>query len=335
MPVASPIASPMAPSVLPEVADTPLRAIALVAFGMSIFSLQDVLIRHLGDTYPASQIVFVRGAIALVLMAAMVYVSGGFSTLRMRRPTLVILRSILTLACYTFYYMALVAMPLAEATAIFFLSPLLVTLCSALFLKEPVGLRRWSAVAVGFIGILVMLRPGSGLLQPVAILPFLAAITYAASSLLTRVIGKSQTGASLAFTAMSVFVVGSGICGLLFGDGRFAASDHPSVDFLLRSWSHLSLHDGLLLGICGVIAAVGFYCLAQAYRSAPASTVAPFEYVAMPLAIMWGFLVWSEMPAPTTLFGIALIIGSGIYVLRREAVRNRPLATGRGIRLRL
>ncbi len=335
MPAVNPIALPTARPVVPEIADAPLRAIALVAFGMSIFSLQDVIIRWLGDTYPASQIVFVRGAIALIPMTAMVYFSGGFSTLRVRYPVLNVLRGLLALACYTTYYMALVAMPIAEATAIFFLSPLLVTLCSALFLGEPVGVRRWSAVAVGFVGIVIMLRPGSGLLQPVALLPFFAAVTYAASSILTRVIGKSQTGASLAFTAMTVFVVGSGIFGLLIGDGRLASSEHPSLAFLLRAWSPLSLWDGALLGVCGLIAAVGFFCLAQAYRTAPASTVAPFEYVAMPLAIVWGVLVWAEIPPPTTLLGVALIIGSGIYVLRREAARNRPLATGRGLRPRL
>lgn len=334
MPAANPISTTMAPAVLP-VSDAPLRAIGLIAFGMSIFSLQDVMIRQLGETYPASQIVFVRGLVALVPMAVMVYASGGFATLRVRRPGLNILRGILTLACNVFYYMALVAMPIAEATAIFFLSPLIVTLCSALFMGEPVGARRWAAVAVGFAGILVMLRPGSGLLQPVAILPLVAAVAYAASSLMARSLGKSQTGASLAFSAMLVFVVGSGVCGLLIGDGRFAASDHPSMAFLLRAWTLPDIGDGILLMVCGLIAAVGFFCLAQAYRTAPASTVAPFEYVAMPLAILWGILVWSEIPSAMTLLGIGMVIGSGIYTLRREARRNRLLATGRGVRSRL
>ncbi|MEX3009608.1 DMT family transporter [Hoeflea sp. TYP-13] len=325
-----------APNYLPPIAaDSPIQGIVLVAFGIGIFSLQDVIIRWIGSTYPAFEIVFLRGLIAMIPIGAMVYFSGGFSTLRVPHPWFNCLRGMLGLLSYTAYYMALVAMPIAEATAIFFVSPLIVTLFSALFLKETVGIRRWAAVIVGFAGVVVIMRPGAGLLNPVAVLPLLAALTYASSSIITRRIGKTQSGASLAFFAMAVFVLFSAISGALIGDGKFATISHPSIAFLLRSWTVPSLFDGLLILICGLIAAVGFFCLAQAYRIAPASVVAPFEFVAMPLAMFWGVLIWTEYPSSTTILGVVLIVGSGIYVLNREAVRKRPLATGRGIRLRL
>ncbi len=320
---------------LPVVKDSPVQGILLIAFGIALFSLQDVIIRWIGDTYPAFEIVFVRGLVALVPIGAMVYFSGGFSTLRTQYPRLNILRGVLAMMSYTAYYMAMMAMPIAEATAIFFVSPLLVTLFSALFLKEPVGLRRWAAVLVGFAGVVVIFRPGSGLTDPVVLLPLLAAVTYATSSILTRRIGKSQTGASLAFYAMAVFVVFSGLFGALIGDGRFASFEHPSIAFLVRAWTVPSAFDLALMSICGAIAAIGFFCLAQGYRIAPASTVAPFEFVAMPLAMLWGLLIWAEVPSPTTIVGVLLIVGSGLYVLNREAVRKRPLTTGRGLRLRL
>ncbi len=315
--------------------DTPGRGIFLIAGGMAIFSIQDIIIRLLSSAYPALEIMFIRGLVALLFIGAMVYADGGFATLRVRHPLINLVRGLLQVSSYTAYYMAMTAMPIAEVTAIFFVSPLIVTLFSALFLGESVGIRRWAGVFAGFVGVVVIVRPGSALIDPVAFLPLLASFTYATSVIITRRIGKTQTGPSLALSAMLVFILVSGIGGLVMGDGSFASDSHPSLTFLLRAWAVPGGWDLLLLGACGIIAAVGFYCLAQGYRVAPASVVAPFEFIAMPLAVMWGLMVWGEQPSFTTLLGIALIVCSGIYVLNREAVRNRPLSTGRGIRLRL
>jgi S-adenosylmethionine uptake transporter len=315
--------------------DAPGRGIFLIAFGIGIFSVQDIIIRSLGSTYPALEIMFVRGLVAMCLIGVMVYLDGWFSTLRMRHPVLNIVRGLLQVSSYTAYYMAMAAMPIAEVTAIFFISPLVVTLFSALFLGETVGIRRWSAVLVGFAGVLVIVRPGAAVLDPVALLPLLASFTYATSVIITRRIGRTQTGSSLAFIAMSVFIVVSALAGAVMGDGRFADESHASLAFLLRGWSVPEGGDILLISACGLVAAFGFYCLAQGYRIAPASVVAPFEFVAMPLAVFWGIVVWAEYPSPATLLGITLIVCSGIYVLNREAVRKRPISTGRGIRLRL
>lgn len=316
-------------------ADAPGRGIFLIAGGMAIFSVQDIIIRLLSSAYPALEIMFIRGLVAIVLIGAMVYADGGFATLRVRHPLINVVRGLLQVCSYTAYYMALAAMPIAEVTALFFVSPLIVTAFSALFLGERVGIRRWAGVLAGFAGVLVIVRPGSALLDPVAFLPLVASFTYATSVIITRRIGKTQTGPSLALSAMLVFIIVSGAGGLAFGDGAYATDAHPSLAFLLRAWALPVGQDIALLGACGVIAALGFYCLAQGYRVAPASIVAPFEFIAMPLAVMWGLVVWSEVPPLTTVLGIVLIVCSGIYVLNREAVRNRPLSTGRGIRLRL
>ncbi len=320
---------------VPGLIDSPVKGILLITAGIAIFSIQDIIIRLLSANYPALEIMFIRGLVAIFLIGALVYLEGGFSTLRVRYPFINVVRGLLQVFSYTAYYMAMAAMPLAEVTAIFFVSPLIVTLFSALFLGESVGLRRWSAVLAGFAGVLVILRPGASMLDPAVFLPLAASLTYASSVIITRHIGRSQTGASLAFIAMVIFIAVSGLAGSLMGDGRFANDSHPSLDFLLRAWALPDGLDLLLLGTCGLIAAFGFYCLAQGYRIAPASVVAPFEFIAMPLAVLWGILVWGEYPSLATLLGILLIIGSGIYVLNREAVHNRHLSTGRGIRLRL
>ncbi len=319
----------------PGFADSPVQGIVMITVGIAVFSIQDIIIRTLSGTYPALEIMFIRGMAALIPIAFLVYLGGGWSSLRVPHPYINLLRGLLQVTSYTAYYMAMTAMPLAEVTAILFVSPLIVTLFSALFLGESVGPRRWTAVFVGLGGILTIVRPSSAMLEPEAFLVLLASVTYASSVVITRRIGRTQSGASLAFIAMAIFVAVSGVAGGLMGDGGYANESHPSLSFLLRAWVAPGSDDMLLLGACGLIAAMGFYCLAQGYRVAPASVVAPFEFIAMPLAVLWGILIWDEYPSPETLLGILLIVGSGIYVLNREAVHNRPLSTGRGVRLRL
>ena len=315
--------------------DSPLRGILLITVGMIVFGAQDVIIRLLSSDYAAMEIMFIRGLVALLPMALFVHWEGGLASLKMRHPFINLLRGLLMVCSYTTYYMSLAAMPIAEVTAIFFISPLIITLFSVLFLGETVGRRRWGAVIVGFAGVVVIVQPGAEGLDPVAFLPLVASFTYACSVIITRRIGPTQSGASLALFAMLIFIAVSGLSGVIMGDGGFANDSHPSLSFLLRAWAMPGGRDILFLAAIGLIAGIGFYCLSQSYRIAPASVVAPFEFISMPLAVLWGIAVWNEYPSMTTLLGIAMIIGSGIYVLHREAVRKRHLSTGHGVRLRL
>lgn len=318
-----------------EWVDTPVMGIALIVVGISVFSVQDIIIRLLSGGYSAFEIMFVRGLVALGPMALLVRWQGGFSTLRTRHPLLNTVRGLLMVCSYVMFYMSMTVMPIADVTAIFFVSPLIITALSVTVLGEGVGPRRWTAIFIGFVGALFIVRPGSDAMNAAAFLPLMASFTYACSIMITRRLGRSQTGASMAFYAMAVFVVASGGAGLAFGDGSLANETDPSLGFLLRGWALPSPRDMVLLGACGLIAACGFYCLSQGYRVAPASVVAPFEYVSMPLAVIWGLAIWGEVPAYSTFLGIALIVASGIYVLRRESVRGRRLSTGRGMRIRL
>lgn len=322
-------------SVTAEVQDATFKGIILVAVGISIFSLQDVIIRLLSGDYSVVQIMFIRALVALGPMALFVYWEGGFGTLRTSKIGLQFIRGFLQMLSYTAYYMGLAFMPIADNTAIFFVSPLIATVFAMIFLQEKVGIRRMIAVLIGFCGVLIIVQPGSGTFGVAAILPLIAAVTYSGSIMITRRLGRSSTGASMAFYAMFTFLIVSSLIGGSIGDGRFATDIHPSLDFLLRTWQTPTYRDMLLLTLCGLIAACGFYCLAQGYRVAQASIAAPFEYVAMPLAALWGFVVWNEVPEMTTVYGVILIVFSGLYVLHRETVKGRRVVAGRGRRIRL
>jgi S-adenosylmethionine uptake transporter len=296
---------------------------------MACISVNDMLIKQLSGDYPLHQMVFVRSAIGIVFSLIFVQFEGGFSILRTKTPGLHLLRGVLIVIANMTFFAALAAIPLANATALFFVAPLLITVLSIPLLGEKVGYRRISAVVVGFVGVLLMLRPGAEPSEtaPVAIilfLPIVAAFAYAFMQILTRRLGITSKA-----SAMAVYIQGT----FILGDGRFAAGvENDSLQFLLRAWQRPADDDVYKFLFLGVNSAVIGYSMSQAYRMADAATVAPFEYIALPLAIMWGWLIWGDLPDLWVTAGIALIMGSGVYVFIREKVRARPVSSRRPLR---
>lgn len=317
-----------------RVEDTPLKGITFLVVGLTLFSGQDVIIKTLSGAYPAHEIVFLRGLFAMGPLLLIIYLEGGPRLFRTRRPGMMVLRGLLGYASYMTYYLALSALPLADVVTLFYSSPLFVTALSVPFLGEKVGQRRLLAILAGFLGVVVIARPGNSDPDPAMLLAVAAALFYSASIIITRTLGKTEAGSTLSFYAMLTFIVASGLTGLAIGDGRFAGAEHPSAAFLFRAWSLPAGRDLALIALCGLIAGAGFYCLSQAYRVASASVVAPFEYSSLPWAILWGYVVWSELPGPWTIAGVALIVGSGLYIIHREGVRGRRVVRGRTLRQR-
>tara|TARA_A100001037_G_C15149657_1_gene638356 strand:- start:1443 stop:2486 length:1044 start_codon:yes stop_codon:yes gene_type:complete len=297
--------------------------------GVSALTLQDALIKWLSGTFPLHEITLARSVVAVVITLIIVHFEGGFGLLRTNRPVLHLARSVLLITANMCFFMGVASMPLAEATAVFFLAPLFITALSVPLLGEEVGLRRWIAVLVGMAGMIVMLRPGQGTIELVALFPVGAALAYALMQIVTRRLGATDRASSMALYVHVAFAIVSAGVGLSIGDGRLAGSDHPSIDFLFRAWSMPEgLEIVLLLG-CGVLIAIGAYLLSQAYRVAPPAIVAPFEYAALPLALFWGIMLWGDWPDVSAMAGMALIVGSGLYVFYRETMRGRQISIRR------
>ncbi len=257
------------------------------------------------------------------------HLEGGLGLLRTRRLPLHLARGLLLVIANVCYFLALAALPLAETAAIFFVAPLFITMLSVPFLGERVGPWRWAAVIMGLAGVVVMLRPGDGLVEIVALLPIVAALAYAIMQILTRRLGVTDRASALAFYVQLCFIVVSATFGLIAGDGRFAGGGHPSMEFLLRAWAWPSAIDALLILTCGILIGTAAYLLSQAYRIAEANLLAPFEYTAMPLAVLWGVLWWGEWPDATAFLGIALIVGAGLLVFYRETLHGQLFAARR------
>lgn len=310
---------------------------ALCAMGaVSCYSVNDVAIKFLSDGYALHQVMFLRSLIALTATLAVIFwLGGGMEMLRTRRPGLHAVRGIAIVLVNTLFFAAIAAMPLAEATALFFVSPLAIAALSFLVLGERVGPWRWLAVAIGLAGVVVMLRPGSGAIKLVALLPIASAIIYAGVSLLTRRMGSTEHGGTMAVYAHLAFMLIGLAVGLAVGDGRHAEQDDPSLAFLLRGWIWPRPDDLAIFALIGVASAGGAFLMGQSYRLGEAGLVAPFEYTILPMAVLWGFVVFGDLPDAVAWLGMGLIVAGGLVLIWRET-RNartpRPVSPGREAR---
>ncbi len=311
------------------VPDNRLQGIGAILGAMLVLSAQDAFIKSISAGYPLHQIILVRASTALLLVALFVHWEGGFGILRSNRPGLQALRCLLIVVTNTAFFLGLAALPLADAVAIFFVAPVFITALAAPMLGERIGPFRWMAVLVGLVGVIVMVRPGTGAFRPEALLPVSAALAYALMQMLTRRLGVSSKASALALYVQLTFLAVSSLVGLGLGDGRFAGSGHPSLEFLTRPWTHPDNAELAVMVMIGVLNAVGTYLMTQAYRKGEAAIIAPFEYLALPLSVVWGYLLWSELPGRTSWIGMALIAGAGLFLFYREVLHGRPLAVER------
>ncbi len=294
----------------------PVRGIVFLCLGVFVFSLQDAVIKQVSGSYPLTQVLSIRSLVSVPILLAMVQIEVGWRALLSADFWPLVARAVLMFVAYMAYYMAFPALPLADAVALYFTVHLFVTALAGPLLGARAGWQVWTAVAVGFLGVLVMLQPGSGLFEPAALLSLISAAMYGSSMLMARRLGVAQAASVMSFYQNGVFLTGAlAVAGVLLGLG-ITRADHPSLVFLVRPWVWPSAWDFFLIASCGVVAAVGTMLLTSAYRVARAGVVTPFEYSGVLWAPLWGFLFFSEVPRMTTVAGALLIVGAGLVALR-------------------
>ncbi len=308
----------------PGLLDQRIKGIICLTVGIAVFSVQDLIIKLLSGDYPVHQAMVIRSLTALPLLFVLVALDGGVKSLASKRRGLLISRGLIMFCAYTSYYLGLAALPIATCVALYFTAPLYITMLSVLVLRETVGPRRWAAVIVGFAGVLIMVRPGSQFFDWAMTLPLFAGLAYAVAQIITRKLGEVERATTMSFYSNGVFFAGGALLAGVFGTGGLASEEHASLAFLVRGWAWPTTIDFLLMAACGVVAAAGLTLLTQAYRVAPANTIAPFEYTALIWGALYGWLMWRELPGATTWLGIAIIVGAGLYVLYRERQTGTP-----------
>jgi drug/metabolite transporter (DMT)-like permease len=292
-----------------------LYGVLCLVTGIAVFSLQDLIIKLISSAYPLHEAMAIRGIVSLPLLLVMVARSSGLRALQSDRAAALLVRGVIMFSAYTAYYLGLAAIPIAICVSLYFVAPIFVTVLSALVLKEQVGPRRWAAVLLGFIGILIVLRPTTEVFDPASLLPIYGGFAYAVSAVLARRLGARESAPVMAFYANGIYLGAGLLLGAAFSAGGFPEEHHKSLAFLVRGWSMPGAADLLLLMACGGIAAFGTVLLTQAYRIAEASMVAPYEYTALIWSLIYGWVFWNEFPDAIAWAGIGLVVFSGIYTL--------------------
>lgn len=307
-------------------AKAPVRGIFFALGGAIVLSVNDLSIKFLSGSYPLHEVILLRALVGMTIVLIVMSLSPrGFSQMKTRRWREQLFRVSVVMISNVTYFLGLAAMPLADAVATAFISPMLVTMLSAVILGEYVGPRRWAAVGVGLLGVVVMVRPGQGMIHPAAILVLISAVCYATSQMMTRRLRDTESAMTLNFYVQCGFITVSVVMGLTVGDGHMADAASIPLEFLFRPWVFPAMRDWWAFVATGMAVGIGGLMLSQAYRTTEAALVAPFEYVGMPMAIFWGVIVFGTWPDHTAWMGIALICGAGLYTLWRETLRRKDL----------
>ncbi len=294
--------------VLPTLPDATLAAIGLIVLSTAFFSLADIAAKALTDTMHGLQVTWFRFLVFALTIPVWTLAIRGPQALRTRRPALQVARGMAIAGASSFFIIGLAHLPAAENTAIAFLGPLFVTALSIPLLGEKVGVRRWAAALVGFLGVMIVVRPGTDAFHLAALLPIGAALVGAFGQISTRLMANELPEATLTWTALTGFVLMS-----------------LMVPFVWTMPDATELAFGLATG---VLSTIGHVLVVQAFRRAGASILAPFTYVQLLFVGVLSYLLLSEIPAVWTFVGGAVIAASGLYTAHRERVvaRERRLA---------
>ena len=277
-----------------------MHGIGLVIFMTICFSSLDASAKYFGNELPLWVLLWGRYVFNFLFVALFFFRGAPADIIHTRNIKLQILRSILLVSSTLTFWLALMFLPLADCVVILFIAPLLVTVLAAPILGESVGRHRWTAVILGFVGVLVVMRPGITIFSWVSILPFMTAFLYAGVQLSTRILGRTEGALT---TLLYSSAGGAIICtiGVLF----FWVTPSP-VQWLVLVW-------------LGFLGALGHYLMIKAYQLAPASLLAPFDYTTLIWATILGFVVFGDLPDGWTILGALIIMSSGLYLIRRES----------------
>ena len=308
------------------------KGIFFILIAMIVFSVQDGIMKHIYNFVSLYEIYLIRTVVSFVLILLFLIITKKPIVFKSQYPLLTFTRVILFFFGFSSFYVSLTVLPLGTATALFFVTPFLITIFARIFLKEEIGLRRWSAVVVGFIGDYVTLNPDFSNFNYLSLLPILCALCYS----LSMIIIKKTSDKDSVYTQTFTFYIGATIISIIFyfiiGDGQYNVSDHPASQFIFREWFVDFNSNILLMTATGVTATIAFLFLFTAYSIASPAVVSPFEYSILFWSPLVGWLYFDEIPSLNTVIGILIIVSSGVYIFIREKAQNQSIATEKPLR---
>ena len=308
------------------------RGIILILISMMVFSVQDGIMKYIFNFVSLYEVYLIRTLVSFGLILIFLKLTKKKIVFKTQYPLLTFCRVILFFFGFSSFYISLTVLPLGFATALFFVTPFLITIFAHFFLKEEIGIRRWSAIVVGFIGVYITLNPDFSNFNYLSLLPILCAFCYS----LSMIIIKKTSDKDSVYTQTFTFYFGAMFFSIIFyfviGDGQYNTIDHPASQFIFREW-FVNLESSILFMVTtGITATIAFLLLFTAYRIASPAVVSPFEYSILLWAPLIGWIYFEEIPNLNTVIGILIIVSSGIYIFIREKAQDQSIVTEKPLR---
>lgn len=304
------------PSALAARSDNTKLAVFSIIFAVLALSMGDAVIKYFSASFSLWQIYVVRSLIAVPILIAVIKFREPALSLKPVSISWTAIRSLLLGIMWVAYYTALPHIKLSVAAAVLYTIPLFITLISAVFTGDKVTSKSWSAIVLGFFGVLVIVRPDADGFNAYVLLPLLAAILYAVAMILTRTKCLDENPKILSLSLNITFIVIGIVASLLIAVWDPAESVRDTYPFLIGEWAVLDLSGWLTMSVLAVVVILGSLFAAIAYQNAPSSVVATFDYLYLAFAALWGLLVFSEVPDELTILGMLMIFGAGMIAIR-------------------
>jgi len=308
------------------------KGILYILLGMMVFAVQDSIMKHINSFVSLYEVYLVRTLVSLIIVLLFLKLTKRPIVFKTQYPLLTFCRVILFFFGFSSFYISLTIMPLATATALFFITPFLITIFASFFLKEEIGPRRWAAVIIGFIGVYIILNPDFSNFDYLSLTPILCAFCYSLSMIIIKKTSDKDSVYTQTFTFYLGAIIISSIFYFIIGDGQYDTIDHPASQFIFKEW-FIDLKDSMLLMIAtGVTSSVAFILLFKAYSIASPAVVSPFEYSILLWSSLSGWIFFNEIPNLQTIVGIFIIVISGIYIFIREKAQDQSIVTEKPLR---
>ena len=303
------------------------KGIFFIMTGMAFFSIQDSLIKYIYEDVALFELYFGRTLIQSIILLSFVLLTKKTITLKTHYPVLTLIRVVCFFFGFSFFYISLTFMTLAMTSALFFSCPFFMSMFAKFFLKEKIGIRRWSAIFIGFIGVLIVLNPTLEEFNFFKLAPVACALCYATSMTITKYT-SSKDSIYTQMTWLYIFAIfASIIIFLVSGDGKFNNFSDSTMQFIFREWFTNPAEAWPYVLVMGIVASISFFCVFSAYSIASPSIVSLFEYSYIVWAILAGYILFETVPVPRTFIGAAIIIGAGFYIYYREKIKGQMIAT--------
>tara|TARA_B100001063_G_scaffold180642_1_gene169757 strand:- start:828 stop:1778 length:951 start_codon:yes stop_codon:yes gene_type:complete len=303
------------------------RGILFILLGMALFSIQDALIKFIYEDVALYELYFGRTLVAFILLVGYLKFSNQKIILKTHYPFLTIFRVICFFFGFSFFYISLTYMTLAMANALFFSSPFFVSILATIFLKEKVGIRRWLAIFVGFLGVYIVLNPNFNNFDYMELAPVACALCYAVSMTITKITSEKDN----VYTQMIHLYFGAILISILFfiftGQGQINNFSDPTFQFIFREWFINPFYAWPFIITMGFIGAFAFFFVFSAYSIASPSVVSLYEYSLIIWSILTGYILFNNIPTTRTFVGVSIIIGAGVYIYFREKVKDQMIVT--------